>query len=115
MAALDTKVFVEWYGYLRSKGELDTWKITGQRIARLYHLLKEANRPNTLHALDTISFMDKSGAYCFGLVFRLPGRSSESIQLVTLYQLLSRDLPNSLLSLEKTYELAAMLAKSKSI
>ena len=68
MAVLDTKIFVEWYAYLPSKGELDTWKTTEQRIARLSRLLKEANRPKTLHALETIGFVDNSGTHYFGLV-----------------------------------------------
>ncbi len=108
-------MFVKWYAYLPSRRELDTWKFTEQRTARLSHLLKEANRPKTLHALDTIGFVDHSGTHYFGLVLRLPSWSSDSIQLVTLYQLLSRDPPSRLLSLERRYELAAMLARLKFI
>ena len=102
---------VEWYDYPPSEEELDTWKITEKRIAGLPRLAKEANRPKTLHALDAVGFVDHSGANYFGPVLRLPSWSSDSIPLVTLYQLLSRDLPSCLLSSEKSYELAAMLAK----
>ena len=102
---------VEWYAYPPSKEELHTWRITEQRIAGLPRLAKEANRPKTLHALDSVGLVDHSGAYYFRLVLRLSSWSSDSNPLVILYQLLSRDLPSRLLSPEKSYDLAALLAK----
>lgn len=56
-------------------------EIAADRITRLPHLLKEADRPKPLYALDTIGLVNHSGAHYFGLVLRLPSWSSDSIHL----------------------------------
>ena len=91
-------------GYLEIQGVAD---------CKTFHLLKEANRSKPLHDFESIGFVDQSGAHGFRIVSRLPRWSSDSVQLVTLHQRLSRDQPSPLPSLEKRYELAAVLAKWK--
>ena len=111
-AATKSNVLIEWYSYPPQKEQLDTRKVTQQRIARLSYLLMKQNRPRTLHALDAIGFVENLSAHCFGLVSEIPNWSSIIEQPMTLHSLLSRDFSSALPSLEKKYKLAAILAST---
>ena len=72
-------IHVEWYALLPSKVGSDTWTTIEQRIARLSHRLKDANRLKTLHTLANIGFVDHSGVHHFEFVLIVPSWFSNSI------------------------------------
>ena len=70
------------------------------------------NRPKTLHSLNAVGFVDITDAGRFGLVSEMPQWAAESTAPVTLNQLLAREVSNPYPTLERRFELAAILAST---
>lgn len=122
-SASESKVLLEWYPYPPPQAGLSTWNIAQERIARLSYLLEAQKKPSTLHTLDALGFVDNPSAESFGLVYSLPTWSSARLEPITLYHILSKEIPKSaaghtptpipsLPNLEQRYELAAILAST---
>ena len=108
---------MEWYAYPSPQAGIDVRQTAADRMAQLSFLLRRENRPSTLHSLNALGYVENDPAQAFGLVYELPSAYETSALPSTLHDLLSRRAlhngqPCPLPSLERRYELAAILASS---
>lgn len=123
IVAGERRVLVEWYPYPKSQeGVTSAWELARERISRLSYLLTESNKPETLHTLNSIGYVDNSRASCFGLVSPIPPWASPAKGTVSLSNLLSRNVVSPASStaqghallprLSERFNLAALMASS---
>jgi len=119
-ANYDHKAYlIEWYRIQETvEDRLEVRFIARERLAKLSVLLSKENKPSTLHAAESIGYVDAIHFNKLGLVSRVPDGASTTTLPVSLFSLLSRKtLPSAssrapLPTLSQRFILASTLASS---